>query len=421
MVSQCCAPDCAGKQCGDDGCGGSCGSCGVGSECQADKQCSVCVPECSGPPAKQCGGDGCGGTCGTCGAGDTCEGGQCVVCQPACEGSPAKQCGPDGCGGECGQCDEAKYCTEGGHCVACVPDCKGKICGEPDGCGGGCGTCPVDCDALPQGPFSLQKLSGPMASEDLAFDDQGNVVGANDNAIFKSQYQGQPELWVPSLKFRSGLRFVTTGDLMVNDDNKGQLLRITPDGIKHVVLNNLKYPNGMAADLDGYIYVTEHDAKRVLQVEPYTGEKVILSNGEISNPNGIAFNVDFTRLFVAGFSGAGKIYAFDRDEDGDFGPVWVWASNVGTGWLDGIGIDVCGNLYIADYGSTKILRFPSDGSGYKTIAQGSGGQYLPNMQWGSGYGGWDPWKLYLPDGWNKGVFEVDIGVPGRPKPYPPAP
>ncbi len=415
VIDQCCDEDCSGKQCGDDGCGGSCGSCGVGSSCQPDGMCSTCTPSCSGA---ECGPDGCGGSCGTCAAGTECEGSQCQACEPQCGG---KQCGSDLCGGVCGECDEGDVCTDAGHCVSCVPDCAGKLCGD-NGCGGSCGDCGgIDCDNLPSGPFTLKKLSGPMASEDLAFDDQGNVIGSNDQAIFKSQYNSSPQIWIPNINFRAGLRYLPSGDLMVNNDNTGQLLRFTPDGTKHVVLNNLKYPNGMTVDYDNYAYVTEHDAKRVFRVNPYTEDYEVLSQGVISSPNGIVFNVDNTRLFVAGFSGAKKIYAFDVDEDGDVGPAYEWATGVGTGWLDGIGVDICGNLYIADYGSTKILKFPPDGSSYKTIAQGSGGQYLPNMQWGSGYGGWDPMKIYLPDGWNKGVFEVDLQVLGAPVPYPPKP
>ena len=414
-VEACCEPQCDGppaKECGDNACGGVCGECGIGSECKPDQTCTTCFPDCAG---KSCGPDGCGGTCGEeCVPGKMCEAGACVVCPPQCDGPPAKECGPDGCGLTCGTCPDDETCHEGA-CLACVPDCVGKICG-PDGCGGSCGDCGVDCDKLSEGPFTLSKLDGPMASEDLAFDDLGNVVGSNDKAIFRSPYNGQPQLWVPNISFRAGLRMLPTGDLLVNNDQKGQLLRINPDGVISVVLNNLKYPNGMCIHLNGMAYVTEHDAARVLMVEPYSGEKTIISEGQISNPNGVAFSPDYTKLFVAGFSGAKKIYMFPVDDNGVPGEVQIWAQNVGTGWLDGIGIDACGNLYIADYGSTQILRFPPDGSTYKIIAQGSGGQYLPNIQWGSGIGGWDPMKIYMPDGWNKGVFEVDLGVPGPPKP-----
>ena len=413
FTDQCCAPDCDGKQCGPNGCGGVCGSCAPGTLCEED-QCVACEPQCDG---LACGDDQCGGTCGECDPFDTCEAGQCIVCEPNCDGLV---CGSDGCGGTCGECADGLVCTTDQQCVECEPQCEGLICG-PNGCGGTCNDCQFDCTALSDGPFQLVKLNGPIASEDLAFDDEGNLVGSNDNAIFKSPYQGSPQVWVPNIEFRAGLRFLPTGDLVVNNDNTGQFLRVEPDGTIHVVLNNLAYPNGLAVHLDGWVVVTEHDAKRVLKVDPYAGTSTIISQGTIKNPNGAAFSPDYSRLYIAGFSGVGTIYAFPVSEQGEVGEMFTWKTDVGTGWLDGIGIDLCSNLYIADYYATKVFRFDKDGNNQTTVLQGQQGSntYLPNMQWGSGLGGWDSKKIYLPDGWNKDVFEVDMGVPGIPKPYPP--
>ena len=69
----------------------------------------------------------------------------------------------------------------------------------------------IDCANIPQGPFELVKLNGPMASEDLAFDREGHLIGSNDNAIFKSVYGGQPQVFVPNINFRAGLRYLPSG------------------------------------------------------------------------------------------------------------------------------------------------------------------------------------------------------------------
>ena len=413
FTDQCCAPECDGKTCGPDGCGGTCGECAPGTLCEVD-QCVACEPQCDG---LSCGDDQCGGTCGECAPFDTCEAGQCIACEPQCEG---KECGSDGCGGSCGVCDDGQSCTNEQVCVDCEPQCEGKICGD-NGCGGTCNDCTFDCNAISDGPFVLDKLDGPIASEDLAFDAEGNLIGSNDNAIFKSPYDGSPQVWVPNIQFRAGLRFLPTGDLVVNNDNTGQFLRVEPDGTIHVVLNNLAYPNGLAVHLDGWVVVTEHDAKRVLKVDAYENTSEIISQGVVKNPNGAAFNPDYSLLYIAGFSGVGTIYAFPVSPEGDVGDLFEWKTDVGTGWLDGIGVDICSNVYIADYYATKIFRFDINAENQTTVLEGQQGSntYLPNMQWGSGLGGWDSNKLYLPDGWNKDVFEVDMGIPGIPKPYPP--
>jgi len=276
-----------------------------------------------------------------------------------------------------------------------------------------------DCDNLPEGPFSLTKLDGPMASEDLAFDPYGNVIGSNDKAIFKSGYNEQPQVFVPNMKFRAGLRYLPNGHLVVCNNNKGELVRIDEEGVQHTILTGLSYPNGLTVDLDGWVYLTEHDANKVLRVHPFTGETTTLTT-EISSPNGVTFSPDYKTLYIGGFSGKKIIYAMSISPNGVPGKLIKWAKDVGSGWLDGMAVDACGNVYIADYGTTKILKLPPDGSSWEVFIDGStwDGAYLPNLQWGSGVGGWSQTSVFLPDGWNKGVFEVDIGVPGKPTPYP---
>ncbi|NUN12096.1 MAG: SMP-30/gluconolactonase/LRE family protein [Myxococcales bacterium] len=276
-----------------------------------------------------------------------------------------------------------------------------------------------DCSAVPPGPFQLKKLSGPMASEDLAFDAAGNVVGSNDKAIFKSPYGGAPQVFVPSISFRAGLRYLPDGNLVVCNDKKGELTRIDPNGVQYKILGGLAYPNGLTVDMKGLVYFTEHDGNKVWRVHPYTSEKLLLTN-QIKNPNGVIFSPDYKTLYIDGFSGVGTIYKIQFDDNGNPGPLTNFATKVGTGWLDGLGVDVCGNVYVCDYGQTVVYRISPDGQSKVKVIDGSkiSGTYLPNMQWGSGLGGWDPLKLYLPDGWKKGVFEVDLQVPAPPRPYP---
>lgn len=270
-----------------------------------------------------------------------------------------------------------------------------------------------DCNALPQGPFKLTKMDGPIASEDLAFDAYGNLVGSNDNAIFKSPYNGGPQVWVPSLNFRAGMRMLPNGHLIVCDNNKGELVRVDEEGVKHTLVTGLSYPNGITVDLKGFIYFTEHDGNIVWRVHPFTGEKTVLTDA-ISSPNGVAFSPDYRTLYIGGFNGNPTVYSMSISATGIPGKLVPFAT-VGSGWHDGMATDACGNVYLADYSTTTIWRISPDGEDAKVIIDASGLQnaYLPNMQWGSGLGGWNPMALYLPDGWNKGVFEVVIGVPAK--------
>ena len=277
---------------------------------------------------------------------------------------------------------------------------------------------PFDCENIPEGPFELVKLEGPMASEDLDFDLEGNVLGSNDKAIFKSGYNQGPKVFVPEMKFRAGMRFLPSGQLVICDNEKGQLVRIDVDGNKFPFMVGLSYPNGLIVDMKGWVYFTEHDANKVWRVHPYTGEHTLITN-KITNPNGLTFSPDYKTLYIGGFNGGKTIYAMSISEDGVPGKLVAWAK-VGTGWHDGMATDVCGNVYIADYQQTVIYRISPDGKEASVVIDGSKiqGAYLPNLKWGSGVGGWSKTKAYLPDGWNKGVFEVDLGVPGAKVPYP---
>jgi hypothetical protein len=85
---------------------------------------------------------------------------------------------------------------------------------------------------------------------------------------------------------------------------------------------------------------------------------------------------------------------------------------------DGMGVDICGNVYVCEYGNTDVWRIPpSGGKGVRIVDASTEETYLPNMQWGVGKG-WDPYSLYLPDGWNIGLWRVRVGVPAAPLPFP---
>jgi len=279
------------------------------------------------------------------------------------------------------------------------------------------------CDNIPSGPFELTVVEGAKASEDLAFDDEGHLVGSNQKAIFKTLYGEDAEVWVPNFKFRAGMRFLPTGDLIVCDDKKGEMVRVEPDGTRHTVLYGLSYPNGVTVDMEGMVYFTDEDLGKVFRFDPYNenNEKELITD-EISHPNGLIFSTDYQRLYIGSFCGGSKaVFATDLQDDGSWSPVIQWAKNVGTGCLDGMAVDVCGNVYIVDYGKTIVYRIPPDGKGKSKVIDGEdfgNNVYLPNLQWGFDLGGWSTGKMYFPNGWQNEVFESDMGVLPPLRPYP---
>jgi len=283
-----------------------------------------------------------------------------------------------------------------------------------------------DCSAeLIPGTLDITQVGNAIASEDLAFDADGNVIGSDDYAIFKSPYSGDPSLWVANTNFRAGIKALPTGDIVYCDDQAGAIVRVDADtGVKTNVMTGLDYPNGITVGQDGLVYFTEHDAGDVWQLDAYTGDHTLIASG-MTNPNGITFNEDYTALYIDEFCGSGNVYKLPIDAEGVAGELEVFASDVGSGCNDGVGVDVCGNVYVCDYNcmgewdDTCIWRISPEGIVDPTVfINASWHQYLPNMDWGSGLGGWDDKSMYMAGGWEKHVYEVYVGIPAKPRVYP---
>jgi sugar lactone lactonase YvrE len=274
---------------------------------------------------------------------------------------------------------------------------------------------PVDCDSIPRGPFPYSVKTNIIATEDLAFDDQGNLVGADFGNLFRTQYDENPQLWVPGAGVSAGLRATSEGMIVFNGPDN--LSRINEFDAPEIILGGLSYPNGMDVDLDGYVYVAEQSGSRVRRIDSETGEFTIVAEG-LSAPNGVSFSPDYQTLYVGSFGG-GTITAIHLNPDMTTDSVELFYGGIGGGALDGMAVDACGNVYVCEYVAAIVWRIPPDASTIEPVVY-LGGEtgWIPNMQFGSGYGGWDTHTLYVLDFAAGRVFEVPVGVPDKPRGYP---
>lgn len=277
---------------------------------------------------------------------------------------------------------------------------------------------PIDCAALPQGPLTYTIKPGPTATEDLAFDDQGNLIGASAGNLFKTPFDGPSQLWVPGAGgFIAGLRATAKGVVVYADNDTMTLFRVNPAGFKEMVLGGLEYANGLEVDLDGFVYVAEQSGGRVRRVDPATGQFTILAEG-LSAPNGLSFSPDYRTLYVGSFGG-GTITAIALHEDMTAAGTSLFKQAIGSGGLDGMGVDACGNVYVCEFGPAIVWRFSPDGTKDEQLVNlGGETAWIPNLQWGSGIGGWDRETLYVLDFSGNRVFEVPVGVTDKPRGYP---
>ncbi len=267
-----------------------------------------------------------------------------------------------------------------------------------------------DCDDLP----TSDELEGQMFDwargyHDVTFDDDGYLVGCDTGSgLVKSSYDGTAELWIPSITYAETMDRFPDGSFVISAS--GRLQRVYPDGGVETLASNVGGAKGVTVGPDGKVYYANGGVHRL---DPETGEaEMLLPQLGPTYAWHTVFSLDSTRLFIATY-GQGKVYYLDLDEDlNPTGEPQEYASNVGGSWHDGIGIDACGNLYVAEYTSLGLYRVRTDGSVEPIGPQGNGQLYGHGLEFGSGLGGWRQDALYLPVPYNGNkVRELVVGVP----------
>ncbi len=274
----------------------------------------------------------------------------------------------------------------------------------------------VDCENLATLPVSYTTLTGFSGSEDFAFDAAGNLVSTGFQGITKQPKTGDATLFSPNVSGTAGTRYLSNGDLVIADVGNDSLLRITTSGSPQTIVTGIQYPNGVEVDMENFVYVSEHDQGNIWRVNPDTGEFSIIASG-LYQPNGLSFSPDYRTLYVNSFGG-GTVHKVTVDDEGNWSsPVLLGrvSDNFG-GDLDGMAVDACGNVYVTEWIEGVVWRFSPDGMLEKVVTLPS--QWIPNLHWGSGVGGWDKNILYVMDRDEGRVFELDLGIVEKDQVYP---
>lgn len=90
----------------------------------------------------------------------------------------------------------------------------------------------------------------------------------------------------------------------------------------------------------------------------------------------------------------------------------------GGGGFDAIGTDECGNLFVGEYITGHVLRWPDGGEAPETYLA-LDADWIPNMHWGLGVGGFEATRLYVMNRSDRGgLWELDVGVHSHAEAYP---
>jgi streptogramin lyase len=190
----------------------------------------------------------------------------------------------------------------------------------------------------------------------------------------------------------------------------GTLVRVEPSGATSNIATGLGSIYGVTVGPDGMVYVTSNTITRV---DPDTGEKTTIFDPDFSTRYGTAhavnFNLDSTKMYIATI-GPGTVFEMDLDANLDpTSDPTAFYTGLGA-WMDGIELDECGNLYIADYSDSALWRITADGSTADMMTTPSSTDYGHGVTWGNGVGDWAADTLYLPQPYaGYHVREVRIG------------
>ena len=264
-------------------------------------------------------------------------------------------------------------------------------------------------------------FSDPNANVIYKYSKDGNI------AVFKTpggysgadiaQY-GQPG--------SNGLTLDKDGNLLVNQHGNRRVIKLEKDGSETILADKfdgkrLNSPNDLVYRSDGTLFFTDppfglpkffDDNRKELNFSGvysiYKG-KVQLLTKEFTGPNGIAFSPDEKYLYVGNWDEKKKtVYRYEVNEDGTIenGKLFFDFTNFkGEDAIDGIKVDVGGNLYVSAPGGLQVLS--KDGKHLGTIIVP---QHVHNMAWGDD----DGKTLYMCA--RSGLYRMRLNVEGlRPK------
>jgi sugar lactone lactonase YvrE len=270
-----------------------------------------------------------------------------------------------------------------------------------------------DCMNLPQQPASVTELEGPRGYHDVAFDSEGYLLGYDGFNLIRVDVEGHVQVVATGLGVIEGMDWLPDETLVVASEIG--LTMVAPSGAQIPLSRDIR-AYGVTVGPDGMVYAA--DNVRLYRADPLTQKVEILVDpakfGESWLPRTIQFDVDHSLIYIGTLGSS--VYVAPVDEGFNllakphpFALVGAQAT-----YLDGLGVDACGNVYIPNYETRALFRSEPDGL-VSLYLQQEANLYGHGLEWGNGVGGWKGDALYLPQPYDSnGVVEVVVGIPGRP-------
>ena len=261
---------------------------------------------------------------------------------------------------------------------------------------------------------------GFQFTEGPAWHSEGGLLFSDIPAdtIYRYIPGGRPEPYLTPSRHANGLTFDRQGRLLACEHGGRQVSRMAADGIMtplvgHYAGKPLNSPNDLVVHSGGSVFFTdppygidpepgEQGFNGIYRLDPEGG--LALLNRTMNRPNGLAFSLDESILYVAD-SRNRNVLAFPVQDDLSLGEpsALVAMDTAEPGGPDGMKLDSQGNLYVAGPGGLWIITPAGEHLG--TIA-------LPQLPANLCFGGPDYRTLYITA--RTGLYSLAVKVAGMP-------
>lgn len=205
----------------------------------------------------------------------------------------------------------------------------------------------------------------------------------------------------------NGIRFDSQGNMLIADYTNHNILKVEMSTRKLTIFAHnsaMSQPNDIAIDTKDRIYASDPDWKagtgKIWRIDT-DGMFTLLDS--LGTANGIDVSPDERTLYV---NASQKVYAYDLATDGNVSNRRILIE-FSDGGMDGMRCDIKGNLYIARFGNSMVVKVSPEGKIIREIKLT--GKKPTNIA----FGGSDGCTAYitLQDQGNLESFRTDL--PGR--------
>jgi sugar lactone lactonase YvrE len=204
----------------------------------------------------------------------------------------------------------------------------------------------------------------------------GNTFGSADGTGLAASF-GYP----------NNMAIDATGNLYVADEFNGSVRKITPAGVVTTVAKGFNHPAGVAIDANGTIYVGDKGNNIIRKISTTGVVSILAGSGSAGAANGTGTNATFDTPLGMTTDASGNVYVSDGNNNlirkiTPAGVVTTFAGNGTIGAVNGnsttasfnapfgLAMDASGTMYVADTYNNLIRKISA--TGVVTTLAGSG-------------------------------------------------